>query len=249
MNVLNKMDVYNNTFWKRTGKDTVKYQERKDENVVISKAFKDTNEGFKTVNKEKYERSQRAWKTMEADLGEIKESYREMEDTFRKYETFEERRARSDRDWNMIGELGYLDKVEIAIGFWEDMERIKKERKEKDEKSRKYEETLDREIEWWKDYMAGRISKIGYRYLPAYCLFRPIGIVKEEYSHIRSGKDVSKGRLIVAVSSLMTNFSCLVVLTWKLLGYLWNKMVDDMIGFRDLIPLREATYVRHILKL
>jgi hypothetical protein len=67
---------------------------------------------------------------------------------------------------------------------------------------------------------------MGYIYVPAWCYYRPQGIIREEYNHYQRGEPIGKGRLIASVSALSTY---LIISVWtivKLPKYLWKKWFD-----------------------
>jgi len=189
--------------------------------------LKDMKEKLKDYQLEN-ERSQRAWKVMEESLGrKIEESNDNVDKLLRNYESFEEKMARQDRDWNMIQEMGFLGRLDAAAQYWEGVKRGNKQKEENDkireEKQKKYDEEFKKEMEWYQSNFAADFKKIGYRWLPVFCVQRPVALALRQYDHYLEKEEVDKRELGIAVSALSTYFLITVLLSAKLVGYLWNK--------------------------
>jgi hypothetical protein len=138
--------------------------------------------------------------------------------------------VRQDRDRGLRKEWWFLERLKVSREWqegWNKMqEEFRRDRERDDERWQKWEE----ESRWWDAYFDGNIKKIGYRYLPAYCLQRPIGIWIEEYDSFMKGEGVKYGRLLISLSSLATYLSVSIVLSIKLVVWSWEYLNHKVLG-------------------
>lgn len=204
--------------------------------LMMTTEITETREQIKNMQKElkeselKIERAKAAWQRMETDLGRKVEEYDDKADELlERYETFIERMERRDRARNISKEWWFLERLEVARQWQESSRRNDERRREIEKRDEERHREFKDMMKWWDHYFNADFKNMGYIYVPAWCLYRPQGIVKEEYSRFVRGENVRYGRLIKSLSALTLYSVVSLVAGIKLIMLSWNRFLHDFL--------------------